>query len=179
MVYLSLIFSILFSLSANAVAPTSNYNIGLSAVGVSTSPVSNIPLNNLAGAAGTFAVFSLYGGDGGALTATDFYPFYKNGVAYQVTAGKTAYCFNFTANNAAAASFQFVSATASFAFGAASITGGVHMGGAAGKYPLESGASANVVVSIPGTYTFGASTFPGFQIAGNNVLQLHTDCYEN
>lgn len=141
---------------------------------------SAIPPSSLSGT-GVNGIFSLTAGDGSNnLTAGNFYPFYKNGVAYQVTSGKTAYCFNITLHTSAVANAaQLVSATASFAFNAGSITGGVHQAGAAGKYPMvNQAASTNNGAPQPGTYQFGATTFPGIQSSASATCVVRMDCYE-
>jgi hypothetical protein len=115
--------------------------------------------------------FTLYTNDG-TKTGTHYGAFYKNGVAYQVTAGKT---FQVTkiciATVAANTTFQLMSATASFAENAASVTGGVYQSGVAAGNSLQSTA-ANTYVCYGSTYSFAASTYPGFGAGGTTNYYL-------
>jgi hypothetical protein len=170
--------SLLFALPSLGATPAAVPSITIAVPGSQTQSVT-IPLTSLSGS-GVNGVFSLYSGNNSAATNTNFYPFYKNGVAYQVTAGKTAYCFNLT--NAPGATpptwFQLVSATASFAFNAASITSGVYQGGASAQFANISGSTSYIPAGVPGVYTFAASTYPGWQSANNQTFNIHMDCFE-
>lgn len=170
--------ALLFSWTCLAATPGNAPILTIAAPGQNTQALS-IPLSSLSGT-GVNGVFSLYGGSASTgLTNANFYPFYKNGVQYQVTAGKTAYCFNFkyTGGNANVP-LQLVSSTATFAYNAASLTSPVYQGGATQISPLQGGA-ANTTVPMPGVYTFAASTFPGFQNNSASVSYGVTmECYE-
>lgn len=130
-------------------------------------------------------VFSIYAAAVSTLTAGNVYPFYKNGVIYQVTSGKKAYCFNFSAVDIVSSNhgIQLLSATATFANNATtgSLTGAVYQGGVAGNYVwlASSGGQTGADTPLPGTYTFGASTFPGYQWQnGTFNSSVHGLCYE-
>jgi hypothetical protein len=92
-----------------------------------------IPLGNPSQASG--GVFTIYAGDLKNATATDHYmPFYKNGVLYQVSNGKSAYCFAMTSVSLSSnINFTLMSATATFADNAttASLTGAKYQAGVA------------------------------------------------
>jgi len=136
-----------------------------------------LPPAMLQGAGGIFTIVA--GDTSNSLTSTNYYPFYKNGVAYQVTAGKTAVCFDKTAESGVAnAQFQLVSATASFAFNAASLTGGVYQASAAGKGGEIVACSASTWCGLPGSYQFAASTYPGIQSLVAQTLSMKMDCQE-
>jgi hypothetical protein len=129
---------------------------------------------------GVNGIFSLFSGNNSTATAGNFYPFYKNGVAYQVTGGKTAYCFNITASSGAASSFfQLLSATASFTWNqSTALTGGVYQCGAAATYCAVANSTVAVPAPYPGVYSFGASTYVGMQAGNSQYYQIHMDCYE-
>ncbi len=170
--------SFIFATPVFAAQPSVVPSITIAASGQQAQGLS-IPLSSLSGT-GVNGVFSLYGGTGAALTADSFYPLYKNGVAYQVTTGKTAYCFNATlVSSVTNVYFQLLSATASFTFGQSSaLTGPVYQAGATTKYVNNSGPTASAQVPIPGTYTFGALTYVGFQAGNSQQFQIHLECYE-
>lgn len=176
-----LIFSCLLALtltvhSAFALnAPTVPGQSAVSTNGYDTTAGDSIyPLSALIGSG---RVFTISAGDWvGSLTAGNFYPFYKDGVAYQVTSGKTAYCWGLTGKAGAASAIQLVSATASFAYNAGSITGGVYQGGVAGKYPQV---FTTAYGRVPGTYSFAATTYPGIQAGASNAIMAKMDCVEN
>lgn len=136
--------------------------------------------------------FTLYAGDlAAAQTAGNFYPLYggpggagsysTQGQAYRVTTGKTATCMNIVASNADGTQndlFQLMSATASFAFNAASVTGGVFQGGATGKYTSQGSPTVGVDWAVPGSYKFDAGTFAGMQPAMNKAIAVRMGCFE-
>lgn len=98
----------------------------------------------------------------------------KNGVQYQVTAGKT-----FQAVKICAASFsvskslQLLSATASFADQAtlASLTGPVYQSGASTGFSLITSTTALTFQCYSTTYSFGASTYAG--VTGNDNSAMY------
>lgn len=179
MKFISILMTMILPITALAGNGSGNVSnvVGIGATGTTV----NAPTAFFSIPAGA-QIFSLYAGDIQAnQTATNYYPFYKNGVAYQVTAGKTAYCFNFTlasGSTAAGVSVQLISATASFAFNANSITGGVYQFGASAKAGFVVSPTAQTQAAWPGVYTFGASTYPGFQAGNSQNFVLHADCYE-
>ncbi len=178
---LPFLFLFLFETAAFAVLENGPV-IGQGVMGQTiTSPPSQIGLSNL----GT--VFSLYAGDHTAvLTSDKFYPFYKNGVAYSVSAGKTASCWNITVSSSLTlAAYQFVASSAVFAFNAAAITTtgmpagfGSFQCGATSKYCRLTGATVNVPAMIDGFYSFGAGTFPGFQPFNGQTYEFNMSCIE-
>lgn len=164
-----------------AIVPSGVPAIGLGAIGATTIAPSNIPISNPAGAAGTYAVFSLFGGSDAALTSGRFYPLYKDGDAYQVTSGKTAVCFNFrgsggTGNNLG---YQIVSDSVAISFNQSSaLTSGKFQGGASSQYVLITGALSAIKSSEPGIFKTAATRYMGFQVGSSQVYQVSMDCYE-
>lgn len=110
------------------------------------------------------------------------YPLRRNGVIYQVTAAKTCRCEKIRYRvGSASGAFGLVSATATFANATASagLTGGVLQSGVLDIYSMSGHVTANAVVTESIIYTFGASTFPGVQMADNTQLyQVYLWCYE-
>ena len=160
-----------------AATPGAVPSVTVSAPGANTGSVSISPA--MLSGTGVNGIFSLY--VGGTLTAGNYYPLYRNGVAYQVTSGKTAYCFDITSLcTNASYSGQLFSATASFASGAASITGGVYQCGVTPGYCIVSSPTASTTTVVPGVYSFGSGTYPGFvaYTGSTPVWQLHMDCFE-
>ena len=178
--YVMLLLSLFLSVSSFAAQPSPSPSIALNGMG-STPAVGSSLLPSMLIGSGVNGIFSLYGGDGATLTAGNFYPLYKNGVAYQVTTGKTAYCFNITDSvGTAAIAFQLLSATASFTFNqSTALTGGVYQCGAAAKDCAQGGAAISTIYGQPGTYQFAAQTYAGFQAGNSQVYQIHMDCFEN
>ncbi len=155
---LMVIILILFSFSSFA-APSGSGNISAITTlgGVNTTDNLNIPNSNPEG------YFSIYTGQ--SITGANVTPLYKNGVAYQVTAGKTFVASKVCgAVGSANARFQLISATASFANNAttASLTGPVYQGGAAGGTVLAL-TTSNVFACFSINYSFSASTYVGIQ----------------
>lgn len=173
--FLSL-FYLIFSLSAHGAVPASTPSIGIGATGALSAPPSNVPLSNPSDSA--YAVFSIYAGDNSALTAGNFYPFYKNGSQYRVSSGVKAYCFNNQAfSSGATNTFQLVSSLTFYAFNAGSLTAGGYQSGAAAKYIMITG-SISVPTTVPGIYTFDALSYPGIQPGANAGYTIRLDCYE-
>lgn len=165
----NLIALILILFSTNVFAATGSGNVSSVTTlgGVNTSDNLNIPNSNPDG------YFSIYTGQ--SITGGNVGPLYKNGVAYQVTAGKTfvvnKICGAITASNAR---FQLISATASFANNAttASLTSPVYMGGAAGADVLATQTSGQFYC-FSVNYSLAASTFVGFNgdsSTGHNIV---------
>lgn len=141
----------------------------------------SVPLSLLSGATvGT--VYSVFAGDvQNSLSASNFYPLYRDGVAVTAPIGHKIHCFNFTMTSGSVANgLQLVSATASFAFNAASLTGGVYQMGAAGKYNMIQSTGTNQGSPQAGTYTFdgtSAAVFPGIQVAAATTYSFHAECF--
>jgi hypothetical protein len=145
--------------------------------GGATLPTGYITLGNATN------VFSILAGNfASALTSGNVYPFYKNGALYQVTSGKTAYCFNGVAVNGSTggANMQLVTDTVTFAFNAttASLTSPVYYAGAAGRTNITTTVSTYVPGSIPGIFTFPSLKWPGFQANNAQGQTLQFDCIE-
>ncbi len=159
--------------------------IGTGATGL-IGPTSNIPLSNPAGGTfstpGAYATFSLHAGSIVAPTVGNYYPLYKNGTAYHVSSGLNmgAICFDMVANtyNSGGQPYQLMSATASFAYNAGSVTGGVYQCGSSGTYCEWSGLTVNRPDPVPGIYIFGANTYAGYQAGTTNTYGIHMTCYE-
>lgn len=105
-----------------------------------------------------FALFSGSNGSGG-----NYMPLCKNGVAYQVPAGKTFKVVSVTVMGGASnATMQLVTATSAIAQNASTLTGGVFQTGAATSYAYAV-ASGFTPVHFAYPYDFAASTFAGVQ----------------
>lgn len=131
---------------------------------------------------GTNGLFRVYAGDSsGALTASNHYPFYKNGTAWQAGANG-AYCFNMiAANGTAQQQFQLSSDTVPIAFGAtnASLTAAKYQSGAAGRYVLVTNAGTSPVhTPIEGWWKFGANVYPAFQAGASTNFFISMTCFE-
>lgn len=109
--------------------------------------------------------------------AASFFHFYKNGVVYQVTAGKTCkvVSVSYSGGSSGDQNIQLMSATNNFTdgVGSGSITGGVFQYGAAGNYGGPS-VTAFQWYTLAQTYDFAATTYPGFQShnASRNTIFL-------
>lgn len=156
-IILSLILNVI--LSANVIAATGSGNVSSVTTlgGVNTTDNLIIPNSNPDG------YFSLYAAS--TLTASNVTPFYKNGVAYKVTNGKTFVVSKicWTAG-APTARLQLLTDTVTFAPNAttASLTAPVYQGGAAGRYEFTS-LSTFVYVCHSASYNFAQNTYPGIQ----------------
>lgn len=116
--------------------------------------------------------FGLYT-NGVAITAGNYAPFYKNGVAYQVSSGKSFQVYQICVESpGTSAAFSLVSATASFAHNASSITGGVYQSGTVSNYNMFTSASAEQVKCWNWMYSFAQNTYPGIQ--GNTATGYRT-----
>lgn len=108
-------------------------------------------------------------------------PFLKNGVLYQVTAGKTCKVLAVVFMvDAAGVQFQLLSSTATFAFDAAvaALTAPVYQAGASGRYPVR-GILANQYDTLGITHEFSAATWPGIQVnAAGNTCSVMLICKE-
>lgn len=176
-----LFFALTLPINAFALNGSGNVSnvigLGVSGPAVTSvnSPGSSIPLPT------GKTVFTIVAGDAQAsATNGNYYPFYKNGVAFQAGASGT-YCFSVRLiANTANTGTQLVSATASFAYNASSLTGGVYQGGASGKSTyMNSGAgNAQSWIYQPGVYTFGANTYGGFQAQNSQAFAMSADCYD-
>jgi hypothetical protein len=175
-----LVLSFLFA-CANAFAATPGNApiLTIAAPGQNTQALS-VPLSSLSGT-GINGVFTLFAGF--AFTSnTACYPFYKNGVQYQVTTGKVAYCFNIRAGSGNTnGGMTLMSGTATFSPGAtcSGITGVVYQTGTNIPGANVFGSIANTYYVIPGSYDFSSSTFPGVIANGTGASFFGSmDCYE-
>lgn len=167
-----IIILLLLTLSNQSFAANGSGNISniLTTGGVTTADSLNISEPNSQG------YFSVYVGSGGT-TTNHFYPFYKNGVAYQVNAGKTFQISKVcSVSTTSSISFQLVSDTSSFAHNATSLTSGVYQGGLSGAsgsvYPMKTHATAGTWDCVDTIYVDAASTFPGIEINGTSVIAV-------
>lgn len=128
----------------------------------------NIAESYLESASGVSYFMLVSGAGPGATSNIDYaYPLYKNGVQYQVTAGKSAVCtqLSMVASNVNF-QIQFFSSTSSYAFNTAigSVPGvKVYEGGASGNYPHFGNATAYIYHTEQMSYVFAASTYPGIE----------------
>lgn len=179
--FITLLLALWLPLSAFAATGSGNVSsvLGLGVAGPAVTAVSNpastiqIPTSK--------AVFSIVGGDvQAAATNTNYYPFYKNGVAFQAGSSGT-FCFNFRMSGGTAnTGVQLVSATAAFAYNANSLTGAVYQGGASGKTTMMVSGTVNALSWMfqPGVYTFGANTYGGYQAENSQGFVVGADCYD-
>lgn len=177
MVNVLIAFLFIFSSTAQAVVlPSGVPNVGLGAIGSTVDATSHFPLGQFS--ASTRKIFSLY--VGGTMAGAEYHPLYKDGVAYRVTNGTTAYCFNFRGSSATAlAGYQIVSDTAVIAWSQASaLTSGLYQGGDAGQYALNAGATINLKGAEPGVFAIASQRYVGIQTALSVVYQVSMDCYE-
>lgn len=115
---------------------------------------------------------------GGAANATDgrVFPFYKSGVKYQVTAGKTALCTHAEQSSGGVGlQWQLFYDTVTFSNDAttAGLTAPVWQGGASSAWAEATGATGSVPKISTIMYTFPAASFPGTQIrnpSGNSLI---------
>lgn len=101
--------------------------------------------------------------------------------AWAVSAGTVAHCFAIAGQSTLSGQVvQFMYGTASFSDNAtcSGITGVQYQGGASGGYMYTTGVTASVLVPLPGTIEFPASSSPGFQQGVNNSTYLTMTCYE-
>lgn len=148
--------------------------LSLGAAGSTAIPLLVIPEAN------TQSYFTLYGG--GSVNNNTFSPFYKNGVAYQVTSGKTCKVVGVVmAASSTGAFWQLCSATAAITPNTGSLTGPVYQLGATSLVAfMASPASAGLRTSECVTYDFAQNTYPGWQnvLNGNMVFWLALICKE-
>jgi hypothetical protein len=113
-------------------------------------------------------------------TTNNFYPFYKNGVQYQVTAAKTARCEHMVFSSGAGSNLQFalVSSLTSYAQNAASITSGTFSQGATGIPSFNTHPTAGTMKAESIIYEFGALSFPGIQGQSANNFSVQLFCRE-
>ena len=147
--------------------------LGIGGVSVSSAPLAPDLLVAESNTQGYFTLFA-----GKSMTSGNFYILYKNGVAYQVPNGKTCKVVGVIATcSAANSSFQLCSATASFAEGAGTITGGVYQAGASTNAALFTGAGyAYTRFSV--LYDFASDTYPAIQAGGSYVYNIALICKE-
>lgn len=179
-----LVLSLFISVNAFGAAGSGNVSeaTSLGGFGVAVAGVQSAMPGGISVANGNTAQFSLYAGAmsvGNGVT----YPFYKNGVLYQVTAGKTCRCDKVRhRGGSATGGWQLLSATATFAnaTATASLTGPVYQCGAAAVYCQAAHTTANTTWVEGLQYVFAASTWPGAQFSDNTQLyHLELSCHES
>lgn len=159
------LFGLLLGAAANAAVPAGVPQVTLGSTS-SAAPIT-IPESSLSGTTGWFTIIAE-----GTPGAGNYEPFYKDGVAYQVSGGVKAVCISMSYTTSATTDgFQLMSATASFARGASSVTGGVYENGVSGEY-YHYAAVAHQLVNTNFMYRFGASTYPGIQASSGAVKVL-------
>lgn len=123
--------------------------------------------------------FAIFAGVNAA-AAGSFYPFYKGGAQYQVTAGNSAHCDQLMYTESGSGDkFQLVSSQTVYAAAATSITSGAYQMGAAATYGIvASGAGANVYSTMSVPYVFPASSYPGIQTNAAVYYNVIYICYE-
>jgi hypothetical protein len=163
----NLICLLLILIGTNSFALPSGSQNALQLGGVSNSDNLIIPEANSQG------YFTLYNSDT-PLTTNRFGVLYKNGVAYQVTAGKTFQAVKIcAASGIANSTFQLVSSTASFANNVAGpLTGQVSMSGANNGNSLLTTA-ANTFICYDSTYSLAASTYAGYSNSSGGSLTFY------
>ena len=108
--------------------------------------------------------FTLYGYAGGAVSAGNFAPLLKNGVAYQVTSGSSFHAISICIQATTVGQYaQLASATSAIAVNASSLTGGVYQSGSAANYSMLTATPVYTVTCINAPYTFASATYAGFQ----------------
>lgn len=111
---------------------------------------------------------------GGNLSNGNYGPFFKNGVLYQVSSGKTCFVVHITYTNASNGNqMQLVYSMTTFAANASSITSGFYEGGAAGAY-VHFVSSAYIPAGFAQPYSFPSLSFPGaqFSIGGGGITLI-------
>lgn len=148
---------VLFGTNSFAASGSGNISNVVTLGGISTTDGLNI---NEANSQGYFTVYV-----GGGMTAGNFSPFYKDGTAYQVTAGKTfqivKYCiFSDTTVSKA----QLLTSTATIAFNTNSaLTGPKYQGGATTQYAFTGAVTTFSPTCFSQTFSAAASTYLGIQ----------------
>jgi hypothetical protein len=167
-----------FALSAEAGVPLAAVSMGIG--GGSGGATNTMPSDffTVLSSTNTTSFFSLYTANQGG-SSGNYSPFYKNGVLYQVTPGKTCTCYRTKFwDDVAGSRAQLVSATSTFAINASSLTGGVFQGGVAGNYVLNSQA-AMAWTYYSDSYDFGSATFPGAQFSVPTGRLILSACVEH
>lgn len=153
---------ILFSISATCFASTAQVNNVDTFGGTDGSTCMTVPKGNPDG------IFTL---ESPGTSGTDIYHFYKNGVAYQVTAGKkfVMSCLCFDSASQDYGQFMLFSGTNNYADGAGigTVTGPVYEGGSTTGF-LHLSLSTFASRCQRYTYEFSASTYPGVFVRNNN-----------
>jgi hypothetical protein len=150
---------------------------------------SGVPIKSIGGTDGFQAPISMQNTDttyfminAGVATATsnNFYPFYKNGVQYQVTAAKTARCEHMVYSSGAGSNLQFqlVSSLTLYAQNASSITSGTYSAGATSIPSFNTAQTAGAMKSESIIYEFGALSYPGIQGQSANNYSVQLFCRE-
>lgn len=131
---------------------------------------------------GLFSLFLSYS----SASSDYFYPFVKNGTIYQVPSGKSAYCFNITAQDSTTAgtwqlvynsSAASITGTASGSYAGVTYQSGVST---SSSMAYQQQVSAYNMQSYPGFFVFPANQYPGAQVhhATTQAWIIHMDCFE-
>lgn len=178
------LISLLFASTAWAAVqqgPVPQVNIGMSSDSSTSAPSGGtaISINDIFLTANGSGWFTLSGG--GSPGNNNFGPFWRSdsNTPYQVPSGYTTKCINIKhMANGSNVAFQLVSATAQFAIGATSLTGGVYQGGASGVLMMLTGATG-VQRSEDILYNFTQNTWPGWQeLAAATNYYIRLTCKE-
>ena len=182
MVRVLTLLSLLFAFAAQAaVVPGGIPNIGLGSVNQSGLPqngpgLSVSDIGSIYGSTVTTGWFTLHAG--GQPGSNNFNPFYRNGVAYQVTNGYTCKCVHIVYTvNTANCSFQLVSDTTSVPNADTALTAGVYQYGATSVYGMRN-AAADAFLSRAIQYNFTSQTYPAFQSGCNASYDISMLCKE-
>jgi hypothetical protein len=172
--------------SGNVSATAMFGNIG--ATNISDPGSATVPESYIGASSGP-SYFMLHASSNNQTTgANSFFPFYRDGVLYQVGNGAGSvktYCVSLqwwaSATNS---SFQIVSATATFANNASSLTGPIYEGGVSGV-GMHNSLGAPIMQNEGITFTFGTGsnsvthTWPGVQInVVSTGMSIHLLCKE-
>lgn len=155
--------------------------------GIGTNNTNSVLLLQQLGWNGTSTIFTLNcGGLNGGTTVNQANPCAKNGVLYQVTAGKKATCFNMSGSvSSGNVTAQLVSATATFAANTAvgTLTSPTYQTTAATGIGIQVIALPTTPNNYPGSYVFDATSvnsWPGYVHLGTSGVGVTftTQCFE-
>jgi len=113
--------------------------------------------------------------------ANTYYVFYKNGTAYQVSSGKTAYCVSISSTSSSPFNtYQLVSSTTSWSNNVGSLPAtAVYSCGGSNSYCLGTGTAAFAFNVMGATYQFSALTYPGIEVnQASTVYSVFLNCKE-
>lgn len=156
------LFSLLFAFTAQAaIVPSGSPGLSLGGVAGSGAHISTSENNLYHATQNTGGYFMLHAGGNPGIN--NFNPFYRSGVAYQVSNGYTCVCRSITFNaNTNNSTFQLVSDTAAITTNDTALTSGVFQYGASGQYGMRV-QTADTFYTMPFQYSFTSQTYPGWQ----------------